>query len=208
MTRSSSSSFPNTKLGYDSTGKVSNNQTISLDGRIRTSKKGWVIRILTFAFLSLLIVVYNLFVGLRNPQEEPIMMYTGFVIMLSLFILTFGWIFYRNPSSSSNTVPVAADITAIGKNKYATSRSESANRSTTRHRFSDLVSVIIPVYNQKKMIEIVIDAVSNSTCKNIEIIAVDDGSNDGTEDILDSGSVEIILYVPSKLSRSIVYYQC
>jgi hypothetical protein len=120
-----------------------------LDGRIRISKKGWVIRILTFAFLSLLIVVYNFFVGLRNPQEQPIMMYTGFVILLSLFILTFGWIFYRNPSSS-NTVPVAAATTSIGKNTYTTSRSESANKSTIRHRFSDLVSVIIPVYNQKK----------------------------------------------------------
>ena len=90
MTRTSSSSFHNTELGYDSIRTVSSNQTISLDGRIKISKKGWVIRILTFAFLSLLIVVYNLF-GLRNPQEQPIMMYTGFVISLSLFILTFGW---------------------------------------------------------------------------------------------------------------------
>ena len=109
MTRTSSSSFHNTELGYDSIRTVSSNQTISLDGRIKISKKGWVIRILTFAFLSLLIVVYNLF-GLRNPQEEPIMMYTGFVISLSLFILTFGWIFYRNPSSSS-TIPVVASTT-------------------------------------------------------------------------------------------------
>ncbi len=101
MTRSSSSSVHNTELGYDSIRTVSSNQTISLNGRIKISKKGWVIRILTFAFLSLLIVVYN-FLGLRNPQEEPIMMYTGFVISLSLFILTFGWIFYRNPSSSSS----------------------------------------------------------------------------------------------------------
>ena len=179
---SSSSSFHNTELGYDSIGNVSN-QTISLDGRIRISKKGWVIRILTFAFLSVLIVVYNLFVGLRNPQEQPIMMYTGFVILISLFILTFGWIFYRNPSSS--TVPVDATIASIGKNTYTTNRIENANKSTIRHHYSDLVSVIIPVYNQEKMIETVINAVSDSTCKNIEIIAVNDGSTDGTEEILD-----------------------
>src|SRR5690349_915925 len=194
MTRSSSSSSLNTELGYDSIRTVSSNQTISLDGRIRISKKGWLIRILTFAFLSLLIVVYSLF-GLRNPQEEPIMMYTGFVISLSLFILTFGWIFYRNPSASSTIPVVASTITAaatanasitIEKNTYTASRNESANRSTTRRRFSDLISVIIPVYNQKKMIEIVIDAVSNSTFKNIEIIAVNDGSTDGTAEILDT----------------------
>jgi hypothetical protein len=118
-----------------------------------------------------LIVVYNLFIGLRNPQEEPIMVYTGFVISLSLFTLTFGWIFYRNPASVPVVASTAATTTvtaiSIGKNTYRTSRNENANRSITRRRFSDLNSVIIPVYNQKKMIEIVIDAVSNSTYKNI-----------------------------------------
>jgi hyaluronan synthase len=48
-----------------------------------------------------------------------------------------------------------------------------------------LVSVIIPIYNQRNMIEIVIDAVYNSVYKNIEVIAVNDGSVDGTKEILD-----------------------
>jgi len=48
-----------------------------------------------------------------------------------------------------------------------------------------LVSVLIPVYNQKNMISIVIDAIANSTYKNIEIIAVNDGSTDGSKEILD-----------------------
>jgi hyaluronan synthase len=39
----------------------------------------------------------------------------------------------------------------------------------------DLVSVIIPIYDQKEMIEIVIDAIYRSTYKNIEVIAVNDG---------------------------------
>jgi hyaluronan synthase len=51
---------------------------------------------------------------------------------------------------------------------------------------NDLVSVIIPVYNQKAMIEIVIDAIFCSTYKNIEVIAVNDGSKDGTKEILDN----------------------
>ena len=49
-----------------------------------------------------------------------------------------------------------------------------------------LVSVIIPVYNQKSMISIVIDSIFMSTYKNIEVIAVNDGSNDGTKEVLDS----------------------
>ena len=50
----------------------------------------------------------------------------------------------------------------------------------------DLVSVIIPIYNQKSMIETVIDAIYQSTYKNIEVIAVNDGSTDGTNEMLDN----------------------
>lgn len=49
----------------------------------------------------------------------------------------------------------------------------------------DLVSVIIPVYNQRSMIETVIDAIFQSTYWNIEVIAVNDGSKDGTKEVLD-----------------------
>ena len=51
---------------------------------------------------------------------------------------------------------------------------------------NQLVSVIVPVYNQKSMIEIVIDAIYQSTYQNIEVIAVNDGSKDGTMEILDN----------------------
>lgn len=50
---------------------------------------------------------------------------------------------------------------------------------------NELVSVLLPVYNQRSMIEIVINAIFNSTYKNIEVIAVNDGSKDGTKEILD-----------------------
>jgi len=49
----------------------------------------------------------------------------------------------------------------------------------------DLVSVIIPVYNQEKLIKEVVGAVLNSSYQNIEVIVVDDGSVDGSGKILD-----------------------
>ncbi|MEW5840391.1 MAG: glycosyltransferase family 2 protein, partial [Thermoproteota archaeon] len=50
----------------------------------------------------------------------------------------------------------------------------------------DLVSVVVPVYNQKEMIEIVIESLFQSTHKNIEVIAINDGSKDGSPEILNS----------------------
>jgi hyaluronan synthase len=51
---------------------------------------------------------------------------------------------------------------------------------------NDLVTVIIPVYNQKEMIGPVIDSIYESTYKNIEVVAVNDGSRDGTKEVLDA----------------------
>jgi len=49
----------------------------------------------------------------------------------------------------------------------------------------DLVSVIIPAYNQELLITQVVDAIFRSTYLNLEVVAVDDGSKDGTGEILD-----------------------
>lgn len=47
------------------------------------------------------------------------------------------------------------------------------------------VSVIVPVYNAKRYINQCLDSLVNQTLENMEIIVIDDGSDDGTEDILD-----------------------
>ena len=50
---------------------------------------------------------------------------------------------------------------------------------------SPLVSVIIPVYNVKEYLQECVNSVIDQTYINIEIILVDDGSNDGSERIID-----------------------
>ena len=46
------------------------------------------------------------------------------------------------------------------------------------------VSIIVPVYNMEKYLDKCIDSITNQTLKEIEIICVNDGSKDGSLDIL------------------------
>ena len=50
---------------------------------------------------------------------------------------------------------------------------------------SDLVTIIIPVYNGQEWLRKCLDSVINQTYKNLEIIVVNDGSFDSSQDIID-----------------------
>ena len=49
-----------------------------------------------------------------------------------------------------------------------------------------LISVIIPVYNEEKMIGICLKSLKHQSYKQMEIIVVDDGSSDSTRNIVKS----------------------
>lgn len=125
-------------------------QKISSNGRIIVPKYAWGIRFLSILVL-ILVTIYNIYQGLL--LNDPLVVYSTLMPLHAIMLFTFGWIMYKNPSSTNAG--------------------------------NDLVSVVIPVYNQEGMIATVIEAIFQSTYKNIEVVAVNDGSKDGTEKILD-----------------------
>lgn len=61
----------------------------------------------------------------------------------------------------------------------------------------DKVSIVIPVYNSEKFLEKSIESVTNQTWKNIEIIVIDDGSNDKSLEILKKYSDDVTIFSQS-----------
>ena len=52
-----------------------------------------------------------------------------------------------------------------------------------QNNFNYTLSVIIPAYNCEKTLEQTLDSVLNQKCKDIQIVLVNDGSKDGTDEI-------------------------
>ena len=66
------------------------------------------------------------------------------------------------------------------------------------------VSVVIPCFNERDTIEQVVNSVRNSPVQNIEVIIVDDGSTDGTIDVLKEkvvGLADQIIYQPANRGK-------
>ena len=70
-------------------------------------------------------------------------------------------------------------------NKKVGNQEMSNFENLSYNKEKPFLSVIIPIYNVEKYIEKSINSLQNQTLKNIEIICIDDGSTDGTSEILD-----------------------
>ena len=68
-----------------------------------------------------------------------------------------------------------------------------------------LVSVIIPIYNMEKYLEECLDSVLNQTLKAIEVICIDDGSTDGTKEILNKYKEKYSIYNSDRNRGSSIY---
>ena len=63
---------------------------------------------------------------------------------------------------------------------------------------SELVSIVIPVYNSEQFLKESLESIINQTYSNIEIICVNDGSTDNSLEILKSYSDKISYNIPEK----------
>lgn len=66
---------------------------------------------------------------------------------------------------------------------------------------SPLVSVVIPTYNRGHLISRSINSVLNQTYEDYEIIVVDDGSNDNTEQVVNQLNKKNIIYIKNEVNR-------
>ncbi len=66
-----------------------------------------------------------------------------------------------------------------------------------------LISVIMPVYNRVEIVKKAIDSVLNQTYKNIELIIIDDGSDDGTYELIQNMPDDRIVLIKNEINQGV-----
>ena len=67
-----------------------------------------------------------------------------------------------------------------------------------------IISVIMPVYNCEKYLKESIDSVLSQTFRDFELIIINDGSDDGSKDIILSYKDERIVYIENEKNLKII----
>lgn len=68
-----------------------------------------------------------------------------------------------------------------------------------------LISVVVPVYNGAAYLRAAIDSVLRQTHDHLELIVINDGSTDGTGDIISSYKDARIVLLVNETNRGLVY---
>ena len=66
------------------------------------------------------------------------------------------------------------------------------------NKSSPFFSVIIPTYNRRKFLKIALNSVLQQTFRNFEVIIIDDGSCDGTNELVAQFKDQRIIYLYQK----------
>ena len=127
--------------------------------------------------------------GLR--QREPVIRYG--LLMIAMWLLNTTGIELGSILSLSKNAAAIFMIPCLAVLSYTWTKALGVSKV--------ILSIIIPCFNESKTILSLIDAVKKSPVKNREIIIVDDGSQDGTRDILNQlndPEVRIIFHSKNK----------
>ena len=71
---------------------------------------------------------------------------------------------------------------------------------------NNLVSICITTYNRKKLLPLTLKSILDQTYKNIEVIIVDDCSDDGTKELIENGLLRLdkrIRYIRHKKNKGL-----